>query len=149
MLPPAAPLGGYVRSSPLRWTVMMLCGIAGSMVVLGCQALGLTGESPSTREPASATVVAPQRTSTYRVRDVTGQTVTVTVPAMGAQAITVSDPAAGTVPATVVALDVQNNQAEVQTQKGQRLMLALSPELLAHMQVGDRFLLQVVRPSEQ
>jgi hypothetical protein len=136
-------------SSPLCRTVMRLCGIVGSLVVLGCQALGLSGEPPSTREPASATVVAPQRTTTYRVRDVTGQTVTVTVPAMGAQTIAVSDPAAGTVPATVVAVDTQNSQAQVQTQKGQRLMLALSPELLERMRVGDRFLLQVVPPSAQ
>jgi hypothetical protein len=75
--------------------------------------------------------------------------VAVTIPAMGTQDVKVSDPAAGTVPATVMALDAPKSQAQVQTQKGQRLVLTLPPDLLARMQVGDRFLLQVAPPSGQ
>ena len=133
---------------PFRSTVVVVFGIVASMGVLGCQALGPAGEPP-TGAPVSATVVAPQRTTTYHVRDVNGQTVAVTVPAMDAQHVKVSNSAAGTVPATVMALDEQTSQAEVRTQKGQRLVLALPPELLARMRVGDHFLLQVVRPSGQ
>ena len=129
-------------SSPLRSTVVVV-GIVVSMVVLGCQARGPTEERPT------ATVVAPQRTTTYHVRDESGRMVAVTVPALGAQDVKVSDPAEGTVPATVMALDAQRSQAEVQTPQGQRLVLTLPPELLARMRVGDHFLLQVVQPSGQ
>jgi len=129
-------------SSPLRSTVVVVVGIVVSMVVLGCQARGPTEERPT------ATVVAPQRTTTYHVRDESGRMIAVTVPALGAQDVKVSNPAEGTVPATVTALDTQHSQAQVQTQQGQRLVLTLPPELLARMRVGDRFLLQVVPPGQ-
>jgi hypothetical protein len=116
------------------------------MGVLGCQVLSPAGEAPA-GAPVSATVVSPPPTTTYHVRDANGQTVAVTVPAMDTQRVKVSNTAAGTVPATVMALDVQTSQAQVQTQKGQRLVLTLPPELLARMRVGDQFMLQVVRPS--
>jgi hypothetical protein len=130
-------------SSRLRGTVVVVFGIIVSMGVLGCRAPGLTGEPPS------ATVVAPQRTTTYHVRDANGQMVAVTVPAFGPPNVKVSNPAAGTVPATVMALDEQRSQAQVQTQQGQRLVLTLPPGLFAHMRVGDRFLLQVMQPTSQ
>ena len=129
-------------SVPLRGTVMVV-GIVMSVIVLGCQPHGPSGETPS------ATVVAPHRTTTYHVRDESGRMVAVTIPAMGTQDVKVSDPAAGTVPATVTALDAPKSQAQVQTQKSQRLVLTLPPDLLARMQVGDRFLLQVAPPSGQ
>ena len=120
----------------------MVVGLVVSLVVLGCRARGPSGETPT------ATVVAPQRTTTYHVRDESGKMVAVTVPALGAQDVKVSDPAAGTVPATVLALDVPRSQAQVQTQQGQRLVLTLPPELFARLRVGDRFLLQVVPPGQ-
>ena len=129
-------------SSPLRSTVVVV-GIVVSMVVLGCQARGPTEERPT------ATVVAPQRMTTYHVRDESGRMVAVTIPAMSTQDVKVSDPAEGTVRATVTALDAPKSQAQVQTQKGQRLVLTLPPDLFARMQVGDRFLLQVAPPSGQ
>ena len=128
-------------SVPLRRTLVVV-GMVVSLVVLGCRARGPTGETPT------ATVVAPQRTTTYHVRDESGKLVAVTVPAPGTQDVTVSDPAAGTVPATVLALDAPRSQAQVQTQQGQRLVLTLPPELLARLRVGDRFLLQVVPPGQ-
>jgi hypothetical protein len=129
-------------SVPLRETVMVV-GIVLSVCVLGCRPHGPSGATPS------ATVVAPQRTTTYHVRDESGRLVAVTIPALGTPDVKVSDPAAGTVPATVTALDAPKSQAQVQTQKGQRLVLTLPPELLARMQVGDRFLLQVAPPAGQ
>ena len=130
-------------SFPLRSLSVVVCSMAIGMGIFGCQARGGREES------ATATVVAPQRTTTYHVRDESGKMVAVTVPALGAQDVKVSDPAEGTVPATVVALDAQRSQAQVQTQKGQRLVLTLPSELLARMRVGDRFLLQVAPASGQ
>src|SRR5256885_13193906 len=76
-------------SVPLRRTLVVV-GMVVSLVVLGCRARGPTGETPT------ATVVAPQRTTTYHVRDESGKLVAVTVPAPGTQDVKVSDPAAGT-----------------------------------------------------
>ena len=92
--------------SSLRET-WLVGGIVVSLVVLGCRPHGPGGE------PASATVVAPQRTTTYHVRGESGRMVAVTIPAMGRQDIKVSNPTAGTVPATVTALDVPQSQAQV------------------------------------
>ena len=128
--------------SSLR-ALMVVGGIVLSLVVLGCRPHSPGGE------PASATVVAPQPTTTYHVRDERGRMVAVTIPAMGRQDIKVSNPTAGTVPATVTALDVPQSQAQVQTQQGQRLVLTLPPELLIRMRVGDSFLLQVAPPAGQ
>ena len=128
--------------SSLR-AIMVVSGIVVSLVVLGCRPHGPGGE------PTSATVVAPQRTTTYHVRDESGRMVAVTIPGMGTQDVKVSNPTEGTVPATVTALNASQSQAQVQTQQGQRLVLTLPPELLARMQVGDRFLLQVAPPSGQ
>ena len=109
-------------SVPLRH-IMVVVGLVVSLVALGCRARGPTGETPT------ATVVAPQRTTTYHVRDESGKMVAVTVPALGTQDVKVSDPAAGTVPATVLALDAPRSQAQVQTQQGQRLVLTLGRRL--------------------
>ena len=128
-------------AASLRSIMVVVVGMVVSMGVLGCRARG--------EPPASATLVAPQRTTTYHVRDESGRMVAVTIPALGTQDVKVSDPAAGTVSATVLALDEPRRQAQVQTQKGQRLVLTLPPELLTRMRVGDRFLLQVVQPAGQ
>ena len=124
-------------SSTLRSTGVVALGIVLSMAAFGCVASSTTEQLPS------ATVVAPQGTATYRVRDMNGRLVTATVPSLGSPAIKVSDPVHGTVPATVVAIDLQRNEAQVRTQKGQRLVLSLPAEYLASMRVGDRFVLQV------
>jgi len=76
-----------------------------------------------------------------------GRVITTTTPALVSPAVKLSDPRAGTVPVTVVALHPQRSEATVQTQKGQQLVLTLSPEALASMRVGDRFVLQVVQPT--
>jgi len=61
--------------------------------------------------------------------------------------VTLSDPAQGTVGATVLAIDDEINQIKVQTEAGQRLMLFLPPESLAHLHVGAPCLLQVANRS--
>src|SRR5436305_7721088 len=113
LLPPSAPKEPLMSS--LRET-LLVGGIVVSLVVLGCRPHGPGGE------PASATVVAPQPTTTYHVRDESGRMVAVTIPAMGRQDIKVSNPTEGTVPATVTALNASQSQAQVQTQQGQRLV---------------------------
>src|SRR5262245_12207626 len=114
-------------------------GIVVSLAVCGC-----TPQSSSTQIP-TATVVAPQGTTTYHVRDMNGRIITTTVPALGSPPVKLSDPREGTVQATVMALHPQRSEATVQTQKGQQLVLTLPPEVFASMRVGDRFLLQVVQ----
>ena len=116
-------------------------GLVVSLVVLGCRAPGPQDA------PATATVVAPQRTTTYHVRDERGRRVTVTIPAMRSQDVSVNPAADGTVPVTVTALDVPQQQAHVLTQRGQRLVLTLQPELLARLRVGDSFLIQEAPPA--
>jgi hypothetical protein len=49
--------------------------------------------------------------------------------------------------ATVLAIDEELNQIKVQTEAGQRLMLFLPPESLAHLRVGAPCLLQVTNRS--
>jgi len=100
------------------------------------------------RQPASATLASPQdTTTTYHVRDMDGNIVTVEVPAMGSPSVKVSDPAQQTVQATVRAVDGVTNQVTVQTQEGQMLILQLSSESLPGMRVGDQFTLQVAQRS--
>jgi len=99
-------------------------------------------------QPASATLASPQdTTTTYNVRDMDGNIVTVEVPAMGSPSIKVSDPAQRTVQATVRAVDGVTNRVTVQTQEGQMLILQLSSESLPGMRVGDQFTLQVAQRS--
>jgi len=113
------------------------------VVTLGCLvSLAVWGCKPPL---PSATVVAPQGTTTYHVRDMTGQMITTTVPALGSPPLKLSDPREETVQVTVVALQPQRSEATVRTQLGQQLVLTLPPEAFAQMRVGDRFLLQVVQ----
>jgi hypothetical protein len=49
----------------------------------------------------------------------------------------------GTIPATVIAVNQETNTARVLTQEGQTIVVELSAESLADMQVGDRLKLVV------
>ena len=99
-------------------------------------------------QPSSATIVSPQdAVTTYHVRDMDGNFVTVHVPSMASPGLKVSNPAAGTVRATVRAIDGEKNQVKVQTQEGQMLVLSLPPEAIMNMQVGNEFMLQGTQRS--
>lgn len=116
--------------------------------------LGLTPGiwAANTPEPLpSATVEAPASPpTTYHIRDMHDNMLTVDVPALGSPDLKVSDPVRGTVMATVTAIDGQTHQVRLRTQEGQTLMLDLPPETLMGMRVGDQFTLSVAaqRPSQ-
>jgi hypothetical protein len=80
-------------------------------------------------------------------RDQPGSIVVLRVRALVPEKVTLRDPAQGTVGATVLAIDEELNQIKVQTEAGQRLMLFLPPESLAHLHVGAPCLLQVTNRS--
>jgi hypothetical protein len=127
-------------SSKLRTTLIVALGIWCGVVSLSLAASNTAGQPPS------AVIVSPQdSTTTYHVRDMGGRMVTVQVPSMASPDLKVSNPDEGTVRATVRAVDGDRNQVRVQTQAGQMLVLHLSPESVAGMQVGDEFTLQVAR----
>jgi len=124
-------------ASALRSLGVVTLSIVMSLAVCGCRPQRTAAPLPS------ATVVPPQGTTTYHVRDMNGRMITTTVPVLGSPPLKLSDPSAGTVQATVVAMNPQRSEATVQTQLGQQLVLTLPPEAFASMRVGDRFLLQV------
>ena len=112
----------------------------------------LLGLSPciwaaNTPEPlASATVEAPASPpTTYHIRDMHDNMLTVEVPALGSPGLRISDPVHGTVEATVTAIDGQTHQVRLRTQEGQTLMLNLPPEAFMGMRVGDQFTLSITQ----
>ena len=91
-------------------------------------------------------------TVTYQVRDKHGQLVTVDVPSQSQAAIQVSSmihestgQTTGVVEATVMAVHGEDNTVTVHTQKGQKLVLAVSSASLSDMRPGERFTLLVPR----
>ena len=126
----------------LHILLVVALGVCLDMPLRVCAASGIAGPPPSavSRQP-------PDTSTTHRGGDQHGSTVLVRVRALVPEKITLSDPAQGTVRATVLAIDAQINQVKVQTDAGQRLVLSLTPETLARMQVGDPCLLQVAQRS--
>src|SRR5262249_59058649 len=105
----------------------------------------------NTPEPlASATVEAPANPpTTYHIRDMHDNMLTVEVPALGSPDLRVSDPVHGTVEATVMAIDGQTHQVRLRTQEGQTLVLDLPARAVMGMRVGDQFTLSIAQRSPQ
>ena len=103
----------------------------------------------NTPEPLpSATVEAPASPpTTYHIRDMHDNMLTVEVPALGSPDVKVSDPVRGTVMATVTAIDGQTHKVRLRTQEGQILALDLPPEAIMGMRVGDQFTLSITQRS--
>ncbi len=76
-----------------------------------------------------------------------GPLVSLRLHALAPAKVTLSDLAQGVVRATVLAIDAEINQIRVQTDKGQRLMLYLTPASLARLHVGAPCLLHVAQQS--
>lgn len=123
------------RRSMLALALSVVCAVA------PCALAASDSAEPLPR----ATVVWPDSTTTYHIRDMHGRMLTVEVPALTSPDIKVSDPVQGTVEATVMAVDGQTNQARVRTQEGQILVLTLSPETVMGMRVGDHVTLSVAQ----
>ena len=101
--------------------------------------LALISTSTTVMAQASARIVSIEGAgTTYQSIDRGGKPVTVRVPSQSAADIQGKD-AQGNVTGTVIALDLPQRRAKVQTAAGQTLVLALSPAALQEMQVGDTF----------
>jgi hypothetical protein len=79
---------------------------------------------------------------TYRLTDYDNRVVTTTVPAQSMTDIQTSNPD-GTVRAAIVSIDSTTNRVRARTDVGQVLVLAMAPEALGSMQIGDTFTLAV------
>jgi hypothetical protein len=99
-------------------------------------ALALVGPR-STMAQSNVTIVSIEgATTTYRSIDRGGKPVTVQVPSQSPADIQGKD-AQGNVTATVTALDLPQHRVTVRTTAGQTIILALAPEALTGMRVGD------------
>jgi len=107
------------------------------------------------RQPSPAKIVSVEGvTRTDQTRDMHGQLVEVQMPSRSRTDIRSSkteQPSMsyavgqtdGSVPATVVSVNQETNTARVLTTEGQTIVLELSAESLADMQIGDRLKLVV------
>jgi hypothetical protein len=84
---------------------------------------------------------------TYQLIDRGGRIVTATVPAQSFTDIKTPNPD-GTVRAVVASIDLTTNRTKVVTDAGQTLVLAMTHETLAGLQVGDAFTLTVSPQGE-
>jgi hypothetical protein len=116
-------------------------------LVVSTSLCGLAASAPAL-QPSSAPVESLHDPSApHGGRGQPGSIVILRVWALVPEKVTLSDPAQGTVGARVLAIDEELNQIKVQTEAGQRLMLFLPPETLAHLHVGAPCLLQVANRS--
>ena len=117
------------------------------LIVVSLTPLGLPVRTAA-GQPPSAPAGSLQTTSTPPpAQGPHGSLVILHVRALVPEKVTLSDPVQRTVRATVLAIDEELNQIKLQTEAGQRLMLFLPPESLAHLQVGAPCLLQVANRS--
>ena len=92
--------------------------------------------------PAAQLIAVEGAAHTYRLTDYDNRVVTTTVPAQSMTDIQTSKPD-GTVQATIVSIDSTTNRVRARTDAGQVLVLAMAPEALGSMQIGDTFTLAV------
>ena len=116
-------------------------------LVVSTALLGLGASAPAVQSSNAPVESLHDASALYGGRDQPGSIVILRVRALVPEKVTVSDPAQGTVRARVLAIDEEINQITVQTDAGQRLMLFLPPESLAHLHVGVPCLLQVANHS--
>jgi len=117
------------------------------VVALGL--LGLGGPGALAADKAKIVTIE-GATTTYQVRGMHGQLVTVEVPSQTLADVEVATPgqpgtpgAGGTVQATVVAIDGETNRVKVRTQEGQTITLEMSPTALKDRRLGETFTLEV------
>jgi hypothetical protein len=116
-------------------------------LVVSMSLFGLAASAPAV-QPSSAPLESLHDPSAPQGgRDQPDPIVILRVRALVPEKVKLSDTTQGTVRATVLAIDEEINQIKVQTEAGQRLMLFLPPESLAHLHVGAPCLLQVTNHS--
>jgi hypothetical protein len=99
-------------------------------------------DQPSKLLPAAQLIAVEGASHTYHLIDYDNRVVTARVPAQSIADIRTSNPD-GTVSATIVSIDSTTNRVKAQTDAGQVLVLAMAPEALGSMKIGDTFTLTV------
>ena len=99
-------------------------------------------DQPSKPLPAARLIAVEGASHTYHLIDYDNRVVTARVPAQSIADIRTSNPD-GTVSATIVSIDSTTNRVKAQTDAGQVLVLAMAPEALGSMKIGDTFTLTV------
>jgi hypothetical protein len=99
-------------------------------------------DQPSKPLPAAQLIAVEGASHTYHLIDYDNRVVTARVPAQSIADIRTSNPD-GTVSATIVSIDSTTNRVKAQTDAGQVLVLAMAPEALGSMKIGDTFTLTV------
>jgi hypothetical protein len=119
-------------SLPLVVTVAFLWAVTS----LGCAD---RATPPQASAPVATIVSVEGASTTYHTRDWNGKPVTVRVPSQSVTDIKDKD-ADGTVRATITSIDAASQRVRVRTSEGQTIVLAMAPEALASLKVGDRIL---------
>jgi len=111
--------------------------------LLGCAE---RATSPLTRAPTATIVAVEGAGTTYRTRDWNGKTVTVRVPSQSVADIKDTE-GDGTVQGTITSVHPPSHQVKVRTSEGQTIVLAMPPDSLAGLKVGDRFIFTIPETS--
>ena len=114
-----------------------------ALVLLGLVSpVVFAADQPSKPLPAAQLIAVEGASRTYHLIDYDHRVVTASVPAQSITDIRTSNPD-GTVRATLVSIDLTTNRVKAQTDAGQVLVLAMAPEALGSMKIGDIFTLTV------
>jgi hypothetical protein len=124
----------YRNLRSILGVTLCLLGLASPLVFAADQA--------SKPLPAARLIAIEGAAHTYRLTDYDNRVVTTALPAQSFTDIQTSKPD-GTVRATIVSIDSTTNRVKAQTDAGQVLVLAMAPEALGGMQIGDTFTLAV------
>ena len=111
-------------------------GVLWVVTALGCAD---RATPPQASAPVATIVAVEGASTTYHTRDWNGKRVTVRVPSQSVTDIKDTD-ADGMVRATVTSVDAASQRVRVRTTEGQTIVLAMAPDALASLKVGDRLL---------
>ena len=125
----------HYSALPLVMTIAFLWAVTS----LGCA----DRATPPQASAPSARIASVEGASTmYRTRDWNGKTVAVRVPSQSATDIRGKD-AEGTVRGTITAVDPAAHRVRVRTSEGQTSVLAMAPDSLAGLKLGDLFIFTI------
>jgi len=127
----------------MRWQAWTTLAVALALLSVG---------APGAMAAEKAKIVSIEgATTTYQVRGMHGQMVTVEVPSQTLADVEVSAGGTGggegTVQATVVSIDGETNRIKVRTQEGQLITIEMPPASVKAMRIGESFTLAVPKPA--
>ena len=127
----------------MRSTPRNILGIALGLVGLLSPLVCVAEQMPSSPPLPTARLVRVEGASyTYHLIDRGGRRITATVPSQSITDVKTSSQD-GTVRAVVASINQKNNQTKVVTDAGQTLVLAMDPQTLAGVRVGDSYTFMV------